>query len=216
VRLQVRGLAAGYDAVPVVHGLDLDVAAGEVVAVLGGNGSGKSTLLSALSGLARPQAGSIVLDGRRTDRLPAERVAAAGLRLLSQQRRVFAGLSVLDNLLSPALAVGAPPAPVVRAHAEVWLERFPALRERAALPASSLSGGQQQLLAIGRVLALPSRVLLLDEPSAGLSAALAAEVAGLLRTQSAAGVGLVLVEQDVGFAATLATRTLQLRGGSLQ
>lgn len=215
--LQVRGVRAGYGPTPVLDGLDLDVAAGEVVGVLGGNGSGKSTLLSVLSGLLRPRAGTSTLDGRRLDGLAAERVAAAGVRLLSQQRRVFPGLSVRDNLLSPALAVGLgrPERARVTAFAQGWLERFPALGERAGVAAAALSGGQQQLLAIGRLLAVPSRVLLLDEPSAGLSTEAAGQVSALFAEQAGAGVGLVLVEQDLRFAAGLAQRVLHLRAGRL-
>lgn len=213
--LEVRGVRAGYGSAPVLHDLTLDVTGGEVVAVLGGNGSGKSTLLAVLCGLLRPQAGTIVLDGRRLDGLPAERVAAAGVRLLSQQRRVFGGLSVRENLLTPALAVGRPDRVQVEAFADGWLGRFPALGARAGVLASELSGGQQQLLAIGRLLALPSRVLLLDEPSAGLSTEASAQVSALLAEQAEAGVGLVLVEQDVRFAEGLATRVLRLREGLL-
>jgi branched-chain amino acid transport system ATP-binding protein len=213
--LQVRGLRAGFGTAPVLTNLDLEVATGEVVGIVGGNGSGKSTLLAALSGLLRPQGGSISLNGRRVDGLAAEQVAAAGMRMLSQQRRVFPGLTVRENLLTPGLAVGRPDAARVTAAAEAWLERFPALGERSGLPASALSGGQQQLLAIGRLLALPSTVLLLDEPSAGLSHEAADEVSGLFAEQAAAGVGLVLVEQDLRFVGGLASRMLHLRGGVL-
>lgn len=213
--LEVQSLKAGYGNSPVLTGLDLDVAPGEVVGVLGGNGSGKSTLLSALSGLTRPRAGSITLDGRRVDGLSAEKVAARGIRLLSQQRRVFAGLTVRDNLLAPSLAVGRPDAQGIRAFAEDWLLRFPALGDQAGALAAGLSGGQQQLLAIGRVLAVPSKVLLLDEPSAGLSTSAASEVSELLLERARAGVALVLVEQDLRFADALASRVLHLRSGRL-
>ena len=213
--LHVRGLTAGYGPMPVLDRLDLDVAPGEIVGVLGANGSGKSTLLSTISGLMRPRAGSIVVDGLRLDRRPAERIAAAGVRLLSQRRRVFPGLSVRHNLLSPQLGVGRPDATAVRAFSDAWLQRFPTLGERADDLAAALSGGQQQLLAIGRVLALPSRVLLLDEPSAGLSSQAAGDVAAVLAQKVADGAALVLVEQDIRFAHGLATRLLRLRDGHL-
>ncbi len=213
--LQVRGLSAGYGPVPVLDRLDLDVASGEIVGILGGNGSGKSTLLSTISGLMRLRSGSILLDGKRLDGQPAERIAASGVRLLSQQRRVFPGLSVRNNLLSPRLGVGKPDATAVATFADTWMQRFPMLRERADDLASALSGGQQQLLAIGRVLAIPSRVLLLDEPSAGLSGQAADEVASVLTQLVEGGVTLVLVEQDIRFAHSLATRLLHLRGGQL-
>jgi branched-chain amino acid transport system ATP-binding protein len=213
--LEVRGLRAGYDASPVLQDLELDVRPGEVVGVLGGNGSGKSTLLSTLSGLLRPTAGSIRLNGTRLDGLSAERVASRGMRLLSQQRRVFPGLTIRENLLAPALAIGKPDRQAIQAFAEAWLQTFPALGDRADRAAAGLSGGQQQLLAIGRVLSVPSTVLLLDEPSAGLSTAVADQVAGLLKDRAAEGVGLVLVEQDLRFAERLADRVLHLRGGRL-
>lgn len=214
-RLEARGVVAGWGQSVVLSGVDLDVAAGELVGVLGGNGSGKSTLLSVLAGLLRPRSGTVTCDGLRTDRLPAERVAAAGIRLLSQQRRVFPSLTVEENLLSPTLAVGGVDAGAVRAWANSWLERFPALAAQRKAPAASLSGGQQQLVALGRVLAVPSRVLLLDEPSAGLSGEAESEVAVLLQARASTGVGVVLVEQDVRFAERLAGRVLHLRGGRL-
>jgi len=213
--LQIRGLTAGYGPIPVLDHLDLDVAPGDIVGILGANGSGKSTLLSTISGLMRPRAGSIVLDGKRIDGRPAERIAATGVRLLSQRRRVFPGLSVRHNLLSPQLSVGRPDAAAVRAVSDDWMQRFPALGERADDPAAGLSGGQQQLLSIGRILALPSRVLLLDEPSAGLSSQAAGDVAAVLAQKAEDGVALVLVEQDIRFAYGLATRLLHLRGGRL-
>jgi branched-chain amino acid transport system ATP-binding protein len=213
--LQARGLVAGWGASPVLHGVDLDVASGELVGVLGGNGSGKSTLLAVLSGLLRPRAGTVSLGGRRIDRLPAERVAAAGLRLLSQQRRVFPSMTVWENLLSPGLAIGAVDVAAVRSWADSWLERFPSLAAQRDAAAASLSGGQQQLVALGRVLAVPSRVLLLDEPSAGLSGEAERQVAQVLAQRAADGVGVVLVEQDVRFAERLAGRVLHLRDGVL-
>lgn len=213
--LQIRGLTAGYGPTPVLDRLDLDVAPGDIVGVLGANGSGKSTLLATISGLMRPRAGSIVLDGKRIDGRPAERIATTGMRLLSQRRRVFPGLSVRHNLLSPQLSGGRPDAAAVRAFSDAWMQRFPALGERADDPAAALSGGQQQLLAIGRLLALPSRVLLLDEPSAGLSSQAAGDVAAVLAQKVDDGVALVLVEQDIRFAQGLATRLLHLRDGRL-
>lgn len=213
--LVASGLVAGWGPAPVLHGVDVTVAPGELVGLLGGNGSGKSTLLAVLAGLLRPQTGEVRLDGVRLTGRPAERVAAAGVRLLSQQRRVFGSLSVHENLLSPLLAGARPDGARVRAAAQEWYERFPMLARQQAVAAAALSGGQQQLVALGRVLAVPARVLLLDEPSAGLSAAAEDVVAGVLRERAAAGTGVLLVEQDVGFAARLAGRTLQLRAGRL-
>lgn len=217
--LAVRGLTVGWDRRDVVHGLDLDVAAGEIVGVLGGNGSGKSTLLAALAGLLRPRAGAVTLGGQRLDGVPAERVAARGLRLLPQSRRVFSSMTVAENLAAGALGVRERGTQVDvaarRAAVARWLDRFPMLARRRDERAAALSGGQQQLVAIGRVVCTAPRVLLLDEPSAGLSAAAEREVADVFAGLGREGVGLVLVEQDLRFAAALAGRTLHLRDGRL-
>jgi branched-chain amino acid transport system ATP-binding protein len=213
--LVVAGLQAGWLRAPVVDGLDLSVAPGEIVGILGGNGSGKSTLLAAVSGLLRPRGGCVSLAGRDLTGLPPERIAVAGLRLLPQTRRVFGSLTVAENLMAPELATGRPDIAALRAGVESWLTRFPELERRRHEKASSLSGGQQQLVAIGRVLSTGPSALLLDEPSAGLSAAAELQVAQVLTELSATGVAIVLVEQDVRFARTLTDRVLHLRGGRL-
>jgi len=199
----------------VVESADLEVAAGEVVAVLGGNGSGKSSLLLAVAGLLRARSGIVLLDGRPVGRLPAERRARLGLRLLPQTRRVFPSLTVRENL--EAVELGLPAADVdgARARRAAWLERFPVLAERLDEPAAGLSGGQQQLLAIGRVLSAGPRVLLADEPSAGLSPAWATACGDALRELAAAGAAVVLVEQDVALARRLADRVLRMHDGRL-
>jgi branched-chain amino acid transport system ATP-binding protein len=213
--LTVRGLDAGWGLTNVVQGVDLEVAAGEVVAVLGGNGSGKSSLLLAVAGLLRARAGEVELDGRAVGRLPAERRARLGLRLLPQTRRVFPSLTVRENL--EAVELGLPGGEVdgVRARRAAWLERFPVLGARLDDPAAGLSGGQQQLLAIGRVLSTRPRVLLADEPSAGLSPALAAACGDALLELAADGSAVVLVEQNVTLARRLAARVLRMHDGRL-
>jgi branched-chain amino acid transport system ATP-binding protein len=214
-RLVVRGLEAGWERTSVVRGADLDVDGGEIVAVLGGNGSGKSSLLWAVAGLLRPRRGRVVLDGRRVDGMAPERLAGRGLRLLPQSVRVFPSLSVGENLDVVDLAARAPERAASRARRDEWLERFPVLAARIDQPAASLSGGEQQLLAIGRVLATLPRVLLLDEPSAGLSPALAGECADAFADLAASGVAVVLVEQNVALAHRLASRTLRMSDGVL-
>ena len=165
--LETRNLHAGYGAVEVLHGLGLRVAAGEALAVLGPNGAGKSTLLRTLSGLVRAAAGEILLDGAPIQALPAHRIVAAGLVQVPEARHIFPYLTVLENL-----RVGATP---VRdaAHKEQTLEQvftlFPMLRSKAKSAARTLSGGQQQMLAIGRGLMGRPRLLMLDEPSLGLA-----------------------------------------------
>jgi branched-chain amino acid transport system ATP-binding protein len=214
-RLAVDGLEAGWDRTSVVRGATLDVAGGELVAVLGGNGAGKSTLLWAVSGLLRPRSGRVVLDGRDVTGLPAARLAALGLRLLPQSRRVFPSLTVGENLETPDLAVGRPDRATLRDGRDDWLGRFPVLARRRDEPAGALSGGEQQLLAIGRVVSTHPRVILLDEPSAGLAPA-AAEACGQVFVDLAAnGVAIVMVEQNVDLARRLATRVVTLRDGHL-
>lgn len=214
-RLVVRGLHAGWGPTTVVRGADLGVAAGEVVAVLGGNGSGKSSLLLAVAGLLRARAGDVELDGRRLGGLSAERRARLGLRLLPQARRVFPSLTVRENL--EMVDLGVPPAQVadVRVRRAAWLDRFPVLAARLDEPAAALSGGQQQLLAIGRVLSARPRVLLADEPTAGLSPAIALACGQALVDLAAEGAAVVLVEQNVTLARRLSDRVLHMHDGWL-
>lgn len=213
--LEVRGLEAGWDRTSVVRGADLAVAPGEMVAVLGANGSGKSSLLWAVAGLLPARGGRVSVGGRRVDGLPAERRAALGLALLPQARRVFPTLTVGENLQVVELGVGRRALGPVRARRREWLERFPALAARIDQPAASLSGGQQQLLAIGRAVSTGPRVLLLDEPSAGLSPGAAAECGAAFAELAASGVAVVLVEQNVELARGLATRVVTMGDGRL-
>ena len=212
----VRGLEAGWERTPAVRGVDLDVAAGEIVAVLGGNGSGKSSLLWAVAGLLRPRRGRVVVDGRRVDGLPPERIATLGLRLLPQTRRVFPSLSVGENLDVVDLAHRGGHGDGVARRREEWLQRFPVLAAKLDQPAAALSGGEQQLLAIGRVVCTAPDVLLLDEPSAGLAPSLAAECSQVFTAMAAGGAAIVLVEQNLAVARRLATRCLRMRDGSLE
>ena len=216
VRLSVRGLHAAWDGLPVVRGADLEVDAGGIVAGLGGNGSGKSTLLSSVAGLLRPAAGTVHLGGVRVDGLSAARLAALGLRLLPQTRRVFPSLTVRENLEAVELGVGRIDATEIRRRREDWLAAFPALEAKLDQQAATLSGGEQQLVAIGRVLSTGPSVLLLDEPFAGLSPGAAATAASAFAALAAAGSGVVLVEQNLTLARTLADRALRMDQGLLQ
>jgi branched-chain amino acid transport system ATP-binding protein len=213
LRLEVRNLEAGWDQSPVVKTADLDVAAGEIVALLGGNGSGKSTMLWAIAGLLRPRAGTVAVDGRRVDGLSADRLARRGVRLLPQTRRVFPSLTVAENLGIADLAPGEGVDEHGAARRTEWLERFPFLLAKINDPAASLSGGEQQLLAVGRVVTTLPRVLLLDEPSAGLSTGWAAECSDVFAGLAKQGTAIVLVEQNVALARQIAHRTLRMHHG---
>jgi ABC-type branched-subunit amino acid transport system ATPase component/ABC-type branched-subunit amino acid transport system permease subunit len=209
--LEVRGLAAGYGAEPVLKGIDLAVRTREMVAVLGANGAGKSTLMRALSGLLRPVSGGIALGGEALGRLAAHRVAARGLVLVPEGRQVFPELSVLDNLrLGAFLRKGA-----AEAEIESMLERFPRLRERLHQRAGLLSGGEQQMLAIARGLMSRPRLLLLDEPSLGLAPAIINDLFGALDRLRRESATILLVDQMSGLALSLADRAYVLEGGRI-
>jgi branched-chain amino acid transport system ATP-binding protein len=209
VALEVSGLEVRYGAATAVSGLSVSVPVGEVTALLGANGAGKTTVLRCVSGLVRPAAGEVRLDGRLLSGLPPHRVVAAGVAHVPEGRRVFGRLPVQENLL-----VGGWTDRKGRAAA---LERvyglLPVLAERRAQPAGTLSGGEQQLLALGRALMSSPRVLLLDEPSTGLAPQAVRSVAALVRDLTADGTAVLLVEQDVELALSLAGTATVLETG---
>ena len=209
--LGVGALVAGYGAEPVLHGIDLQVRRGEVVALLGANGAGKSTLMKALAGLHRPVQGGIHLEGGDLTRLGAEQVVAQGVVLVPEGRQVFPELSVLDNI-----RLGAFLQPADRdARVEEQLQRFPRLRERLHQRAGLLSGGEQQMLAIARALMSRPRILLLDEPSLGLAPKVIAELFAALDGLRRDGMTLLLVDQMAGLALALADRAYVIEGGRI-
>ena len=209
--LGVGALVAGYGAGPVLHGIDLQVRRGEVVALLGANGAGKSTLMRALAGLHRPVQGGIHLDGHELTAHGAEQVVARGMVLVPEGRQVFAELSVLDNI-----RLGAFLHPADReARVEEMLQRFPRLRERLHQRAGLLSGGEQQMLAIARALMSRPRILLLDEPSLGLAPKVIAELFSALDALRNEGMTLLLVDQMAGLALALADRAYVMEGGRI-
>jgi branched-chain amino acid transport system ATP-binding protein len=208
--LEVAGLRAGYAGGTVLHGVDLAVGQGRAVALLGRNGAGKSTLLSAVMGLLRPTAGSVRVEGRELAGRPANQVARAGVALVPQGRRVFADLTVDQNL---QVATG-------RRSAGPWTpgrvyELLPQLAERRRHHADQLSGGEQQMLAIARALLLNPRLLLLDEPSDGLAPPVVARVAGLLADLRDQGLAILLVEQDLRTAFAVADEIAVMRKGEI-
>ena len=200
--LRLADVAAGYGSVRVLHSLTLEVAAGECTAVLGRNGVGKSTLLRCIAGLIPLQGGSISLDGRDLSSLAAFRRARLGVSHVPQGRGIFGGLTVRENLrVGPAAQRPAAAA----ATTERLLEAFPTLGSLATTKGASLSGGQQQLLALARALATEPRLLLLDEPSEGIQPSILDEIAGVLAAiRAERRIAVVLVEQNLDFAARLA------------
>jgi len=209
--LSVGRLIAGYGAGPVLHGIDLSVRQGEVVALLGANGAGKSTLMRALAGLHRPVQGGIHLGGTELTGLQAERIVAQGLALVPEGRQVFPELSVLDNLRLGAFVHGEGR----EARLQQMLERFPRLRERLQQRAGLLSGGEQQMLAIARALMSCPRVLLLDEPSLGLAPKVIADLFAALDGLRREGITVLLVDQMAALALALADHAYVVEGGRI-
>jgi branched-chain amino acid transport system ATP-binding protein len=210
--LEVVGLSAGYGGLNVLNDISLRVQAGEIVAVVGTNGAGKTTLLNTIAGLIKPSGGAIRLDGLEIGGRPAERVVRAGLSLVPEGRQVIAPLSVEDNLLVGAYSRRDGGAGATLA--EVY-DRFPRLRERYRQPAGLLSGGEQQMLAIGRALMAGPRILLLDEPSMGLAPLVVTEIFALLADLNRLGLAILLVEQNARKALALAGRGYVLEGGRI-
>ena len=210
--LEVESLRAGYGATEVLRGLDLTVRAGEIVAVLGANGVGKTTLNKVLSGVVPARAGDIRFDGQAITRASASAIVEAGLIHVPEGRKIFPNLSVRENLVLGSYRRG-------RARRAQNIERvfatFPRLRERAAQAAGTLSGGEQQMLAIGRGLMAEPRLLILDEPSLGLSPLLVEEMFTLVRTLNQEGLPIMLVEQNVVQSLDLATRAYILENGTV-
>lgn len=210
--LRVTGLHAGYDGAEVVHGIDLEVGPGEVLGLLGPNGHGKTTLLRALCGLL-PARGRVELDGRRLDGLPAERIAAAGIAHVPQGDLVFVEMTVLENLLVGAFVPSA-----WRARAAA-LDRvfalFPILAGRRRQTARTLSGGERRMLALGRGLMRPARVLLVDEPSLGLAPRVADEVYATLLAIKRTGLAIVLADENADHLDGLADRVALLGSGAV-
>jgi branched-chain amino acid transport system ATP-binding protein len=212
--LAVRDVDAGYGAVPVLRGATLDVRRGETVTLVGPNGRGKSTLLRVIAGLVPARAGIIELDGVALQRRPPEAIARCGVAMVPEGRELFGSQSVLDNLRLGAWATS--PAGRRRRMAED-LERvlalFPALRPRLRQPAATLSGGEQQMVALGRALMARPRVLLLDEPSVGLAPLVVRAIFEVLARLRAEGLTMLLVEQNARAALRLADRGYALAPG---
>jgi len=214
--LAVTGLRVGYGAAPVLHELSLTVKGGEIATLVGANGAGKTTLLKTLAGVLRPWGGRIHLDGQDIGGQPSYRVARRGLVLVPEGRGIFGDQSVRDNLLLGALARGeGREAAAVDRDLDKVLRLFPALRDRLDGLAGGLSGGQQQMLALGRGLMARPRILLLDEPSLGLSPIFVRQIFDAIGALRQEGLTILLVEQMAGQALALADHAYVLEGGRI-
>jgi branched-chain amino acid transport system ATP-binding protein len=205
--LDVEAIHTYYGDSHVLHGVSLRVGAGEAVAVLGRNGAGKTTAIRSIAGFTPPRAGRVLFEGQAIERWPAYRIARRGLAVVPQGRRIFAPLSVRENLLLGARAEG------------FTLERiyalFPRLREREEQSGGTLSGGEQQMLAIGRALLTNSRLILLDEPSEGLAPLIVREIGRILLALKAERLSLLLVEQNYHLALRVADRVYVMSKGQI-
>jgi branched-chain amino acid transport system ATP-binding protein len=200
VLLEVKGLNAWYGESHILHGMDFEVRAGEVVTLLGRNGAGKTTTLKSVMGMVGKREGSVRFSGTETIRLPADKVARLGVAFCPEERGIFSSLNVQENLLLP---------PQVREgglSATQIFDLFPNLRERLKSPGTKLSGGEQQMLAIGRILRTGARLLMLDEPTEGLAPVIVQQIGRTIARLKQEGFTILLVEQNFRFAQTVADR----------
>jgi branched-chain amino acid transport system ATP-binding protein len=213
VLLRINDIHVHYGQVAAVKGISLEVDEGDFVALIGSNGAGKSTTLRTISGLEHPSAGSIVFDGESIERLSADRIVRLGIAHVPEGRRVFKDLTVTENLRLGAYTRDDQPG--IEEDLEKVFARFPRLRERKDQMARTMSGGEQQMIAIGRALMSRPRMLLLDEPSLGLAPLIVQEIARILVEINRAGVGVVLVEQNAELALELARHGYVLETGNI-
>lgn len=211
--LDVRGLTVAYGRTVAVQDIDISVAEGQAVCLIGANGAGKTTVMRAVSGLVRPRAGQILFDGRDMAGRAAHRIAAAGLRQVPEGRQVFGELTVADNLALGAYLV--PDRGEILRRQDRVLTRFPRLKERLGQLAGSMSGGEQQMLAFGRALMGAPRVLLMDEPSMGLAPLFVEEIFAAIAELRREGVTILLVEQNASAALEVADYAYVLETGRI-
>jgi branched-chain amino acid transport system ATP-binding protein len=207
--LTVAGLEAWYGESHILHGVDFEVRRGEVVTLLGRNGAGKTTTLKSIMGMIGKRKGSVRFDGSETIGMTSDRIARAGIALCPEERGIFASLSVEENLkLPPRVAAGGLTIPQI-------YELFPNLLERRASPGTKLSGGEQQMLAIGRILHTGARLLMLDEPTEGLAPVIIESIGVTIRKLKDAGFTILLVEQNFRWASALADRFYVMEHGQV-
>ncbi len=205
--LSVHGLNAWYGESHILHGVEFEVPRGEVVTLLGRNGAGKTTTLKSIMGMVMRRTGSIRFDGIETIAMPSNRVARLGLAFCPEERGIFASLNVHENLLLPPLV-----RPGGLTEAQVF-ELFPNLKERLSSQGTKLSGGEQQMLAIGRILRTGARLLLLDEPTEGLAPVIVQQIGHTIARLKAEGFTILLVEQNFRFASRVADRHYVMENG---
>ena len=211
--LSIENLRAGYGAVEVLRGIDIRISHGELIALLGSNGAGKTTLNAVMSGLLPPRSGRVIFDGEDLTGVHYRRIVQAGLIQVPEGRKVFPNLTVLENLELGAFARARQR---LSENIDRVFETFPRLRERMAQLAGTMSGGEQQMLAIGRGLMAEPKLLILDEPSLGLSPLLVEELFTLIAKLRTDGLAILLVEQNVGQSLDIADRAYVMENGTIR
>ena len=211
--LSIENLRAGYGAVEVLRGVDIRISHGELIALLGSNGAGKTTLNAVMSGLLAPRSGRVIFDGEDLTGVHYRRIVQAGLIQVPEGRKVFPNLTVLENLELGAFARARQR---LSENIDRVFETFPRLRERMAQLAGTMSGGEQQMLAIGRGLMAEPKLLILDEPSLGLSPLLVEELFTLIAKLRTDGLAILLVEQNVGQSLDIADRAYVMENGTIR
>ncbi|WP_417729298.1 ABC transporter ATP-binding protein [Roseovarius sp.] len=210
--LEMRKIAVNYGKINAIRDISIAVPEGKIVTIIGGNGAGKTTTLRAMSGMIPIVAGEILFEGKRIDHLPAHKVVAHGIAHVPEGRRIFKEMTVEENLRTGAFLRR--DKPEVERDLEQVYDRFPRLRERRVQRAQTMSGGEQQMLAIGRALMSKPRLLLMDEPSMGLAPVIVEEIARIIEEINAQGLSVVLVEQNAELALELAHHAYVLETGN--
>jgi branched-chain amino acid transport system ATP-binding protein len=213
--LKLSDVVTFYGSLRALQGVTLEVRQGEIVCLLGGNASGKSTTMKTILGMVRPSAGRVEFEGQRIDHLPTETVVRRGISLVPEARRIFGRMTVWENLLMGTLVRRGAPTSELSQDVERVYALFPRLRERAQQLGGTLSGGEQQMLAIGRALMARPRLLLMDEPSMGLAPALVDQVFDIIQTINRQGTTILVVEQNAAVALSIASRGYVLQNGRI-
>ena len=211
--LEIRDLEVCYGMIQAIKGISFEVKEGEVIALIGANGAGKTTTLHTVSGLLAPKAGSVIFEGKDITKIPAHKIVSYGMAHVPEGRRVFASLSVYQNLKMGAYTRN--DKEEIEESLRMVYSRFPRLEERKNQPAGTLSGGEQQMLAMGRALMSKPRIILMDEPSMGLSPIFVNEIFDIIKEVSAGGTTVLLVEQNAKKALSISNRAYVLETGKI-